>query len=123
MKTYPIYRSYGGASFAEYFALPEFVSKLLFELAYGSSFFSVELFFRGFLILALSRFLGKDVVYPMVYAYCILHFGKPMGETISSIFGGYILGVIALESRNIWGGVLIHAGIAILMDIAALMQL
>ncbi len=123
METYPLYKNTKGMSFSSFYNVSEFVPKVIFEFVYGLDFFSVELFFRGFLIFAFSRFLGKDVVYPMVYAYCFLHFGKPMGETISSIFGGYILGVIALNSRNIWGGVLIHAGIAVLMDIAALWQL
>ena len=52
-----------------------------------------------------------------------LHFGKPLGECISSVFGGYILGVIALYSRNIWGGVVLHMGVAALMELAAFSQL
>ncbi len=35
--------------------------------------------------------------------YVALHYGKPAGETISSFFGGYILGVLAYQSKNIWG--------------------
>jgi len=58
----------------------------------------------------------------MVAAYAVLHFGKPLGESIGSIFGGYILGIIALYSRNIWGGVFVHGGIALLMEIFAFLQ-
>ena len=42
----------------------------------------------------------------MAATYAALHFGKPMGETISSIFGGYILGVIALYNHSNWFQVL-----------------
>jgi len=45
-----------------------------------------------------------------------------LGEAISSFFGGFILGVHALEKRNIFGGIVIHVGIAYLMEIAAIWQ-
>jgi hypothetical protein len=54
--------------------------------------------------------------------YCTLHFGKPMGEAVSSVFGGYILGVVAYETRSIWGGVIVHIGIAWMMEIIAFAQ-
>ncbi len=92
-----------------------------YQLAYGLDFLTVELLFRGALVVGMSRLLGKESVLPMVAVYCILHFGKPLGEAISSIFGGYILGVIALYGRNIWGGVLIHVGVALLMEWAAIL--
>jgi hypothetical protein len=88
----------------------------LYELCYGSDFLSVELFFRGYLIFAFTRTLGPYVVLPMIATYCFLHFGKPISESISSVFGGYILGIISLNSRNIWGGVFIHVGVAWLME-------
>ena len=67
----------------------------------------------------MAQILGKHAVIPMVTIYCFLHFGKPTGEAISSIFGGYILGVIALYTRSIWGGILIHIGVARMMEAAA----
>jgi membrane protease YdiL (CAAX protease family) len=48
----------------------------------------------------------------MVAAYAVLHFGKPVGETISAVFGGYLLGVLAFYSKNIWGGALVHVTLA-----------
>ena len=68
----------------------------------------------------MEKYLGEYVVYPMVVAYAILHFGKPLGETIGSIAGGYILGVLAYKTRNIYGGIFIHMGIAFLMEMFAL---
>ena len=94
----------------------------IYELCYGSSFISVELIFRGFLIFAFTRTLGGYAVLPMVVTYAFLHFGKPLGETISSIFGGYVLGIISYNSRNIWGGVFIHLGVAWLMELFGWLQ-
>lgn len=89
----------------------------LFELSYGSDFLSVELFFRGFLILAFVRFAGKDAILPMACFYCTIHFGKPLGECISSYFGGILLGIVVYHTRTIYGGLLIHLGIAWLMEL------
>lgn len=94
---------------------------LLYELSYGSDFFTIELFFRGFLILAFVRFAGKDAILPMAAFYCAIHFGKPLGECISSYFGGTILGVVVYHTRSIWGGFMVHVGIAWMMELAGLL--
>ena len=91
--------------------------KLLYELSYGSDFVGIELFFRGFLILAFAKWVGKDAILPMALFYCTIHFGKPLGECISSFFGGLILGVVTYHTRTIWGGLLVHLGIAWLMEL------
>ena len=90
----------------------------IFELFYGLDFFSTEMFFRGFLVLAFVRWLGPAAILPMAVFYVTIHFGKPLGETISSFFGGYLLGIFAYYSRSIWGGVLVHIGLAWLMELA-----
>lgn len=120
---YPCYKRAGGAIFANYYGIDEVVCKVVYEFFYLSNFLCTELVFRGFLIIGLSRLFGKNVLLPMVAAYAVLHFGKPMGEAISSVFGGYILGVIALYSRNIWGGVFLHGGVAFLMEIFAFLRM
>lgn len=91
---------------------------LLYELSYGTDFFSIELFFRGFLVLAFVRFAGKDAILPMAAFYCSIHFGKPLFECISSYFGGIVLGVIVYRTQTIWGGLITHVGIAWLMEVA-----
>ncbi|MCA6079083.1 CPBP family intramembrane glutamic endopeptidase [Fulvivirga sedimenti] len=113
---YPRYLELGGTAFARRHEIPDWLNVLVYELAYGTDFISVEMFFRGFLIYGFVRYFGPYVVFPMIATYCFLHFGKPMTEAISSLFGGYILGVISLKSKTIWGGVLIHVGIAWLME-------
>ncbi len=91
--------------------------KLLFELSYGSDFIIIELFFRGFLILAFIKFAGKDAILPMACFYCTIHFGKPLGECISSYFGGMILGIVVYHTRSILGGLMVHLGIAWMMEL------
>ena len=92
-------------------------NKLLFELSYGTDFFSIELFFRGFLILAFMKWAGKEAILPMAVFYCTIHFGKPLGECISSYFGGLILGAITYNTQTIFGGLVVHLGIAWLMEL------
>lgn len=116
LDTYPTFRSFG---MEEQWNVATGWLAIPYEFFYGSAFLSVELFFRGFLVIGLARFMGKEAILPMVCVYAFLHFEKPMGEAISSVFGGYLLGIFAYYSRNIWGGVFIHAGIALLMEAVA----
>ncbi|MEQ1586783.1 MAG: CPBP family intramembrane glutamic endopeptidase [Cyclobacteriaceae bacterium] len=113
---YPIYKS---NSLAELWHWPAFTPALLFEIFYGADFLPVELLFRGFFVIGMAQILGKHSILPMVVVYCFLHFGKPAGEAVSSIFGGYVLGVIALYTQSIWGGIIIHVGVAWMMELAA----
>ena len=119
LRQYPMYNTSDGHL---YLGVPEWVTVLGYELAYGFDFITLEFLFRGFMILALVPLVGRRAVLAMATIYCFLHFGKPAGEAISSIFGGYILGVIALETRSIWGGVIVHLGIAWLMEIIGFIQ-
>ncbi|MBX2969337.1 MAG: CPBP family intramembrane metalloprotease [Cyclobacteriaceae bacterium] len=118
-KQYPMYESTQAHLFLQ---IPEWVTVALYETAYALNFVSIEFFYRGFLVIGMAVVLGRSAILPMASLYCFLHFGKPMPEAISSIFGGYILGVIALETRSIWGGILVHVGIAWTMELIAYLQ-
>lgn len=119
LRQYPMYKSSGAH---HYLDVPEWVTVTGYELAYAFDFVTVEFFFRGFLVIGLMSIMGRGAVLTMAVTYCFLHFGKPAGEAISSIFGGYILGVIAYETKSIWGGIVIHVGIALSMELAAYLQ-
>ncbi|MBS1655154.1 MAG: CPBP family intramembrane metalloprotease, partial [Bacteroidetes bacterium] len=82
--------------------------KVLYELSYGSDFLGIEIFFRGFLVLAFIKIAGKDAILPMACFYCTIHFGKPLGECISSYFGGMLLGIVVANTRSIYGGLMVH---------------
>lgn len=91
--------------------------KLLYELSYGTDFFTIEIFFRGFLILAFATWFGRDCILPMACFYFTIHFGKPVAECISSFFGGMILGIVIYNTRTIFGGLIVHLGIAWMMEL------
>jgi hypothetical protein len=97
-------------------ANPAWWYQFLFELSYGSDFFSIEFFFRGFLVIGFAKWVGKDAILPMACFYCTIHFGKPLGECISSYFGGLLLGIVSFHTRSIYGGLMVHLGIAWLME-------
>lgn len=115
LETYPRYTKIGisetSIGYSMYVAL--------YELVYGSDFVFTEFFFRGFIILAFARKFGHTAILPMCVYYITIHFGKPLGETISSFFGGLLLGVIAFRTKSIYGGVIVHLGIAFLMELFA----
>lgn len=104
--------------FIDYEVIAAWPYKLLYELSYGVDFLTIETFFRGFLVLAFARYAGKGAILPMAAFYCCIHFGKPLFECITSYFGGLILGVVVYHSRSIWGGLIVHLGIAWLMELA-----
>lgn len=90
----------------------------VYELCYGFDFISIEFFFRGFLILSLLQICGTHCIIPVACFYCSIHLGKPMGEAISSFWGGLLLGIVSYNTGSIWGGLIIHLGIAWMMELA-----
>ena len=109
---YPVYQRSGGDEFALQNDLSRFITIITFELAYAIDFFWVELFFRGFLVLAFTRWFGGHAVLIMVSTYVFAHYGKPLTEIIGSCFGAYILGILTYHTRSVWTGIVLHIGIA-----------
>ena len=108
--TYPFYKS----------AQRSWCDFLAWELLYGSSFLALEFFFRGFLLFGLSRAIGGYAIFVMAVPYCMIHFDKPIMEVLGAIFAGIALGTLAMATRSIWYGVLIHVSVAWTMDALAL---
>ncbi len=109
---YPFYR-YAGRSWLDF---------LLWELLYLSQFVFLEFFFRGFMLNALRPAIGANAIWVMCVPYLMIHFPKLWLEATGAILFGLFLGILALQSRSIWGGVLVHAGVALSMDVAALLR-
>jgi hypothetical protein len=109
-------------SFENAFGLPTWLNTALYETTYAIDFIKTELVFRGMLVIGMVNIMGRKAVLPMVAMYAAIHFGKPLGETISSIFGGYLLGALAYQTRHIWGGVIVHICIALTMEIMGFIQ-
>ncbi len=89
-------------------------------LCYATILFSTEFFFRGVLLFGLESRLQGLAVGVSVLPYCLIHAHKPMPEAFGSIVAGYVLGTLALKTRSIGGGVLVHCAVAIGMDTLAL---
>lgn len=90
------------------------------ELSYAAQFAGLELFFRGFLLFGAFRVLGPWAIPAMVLPYMALHFSKPELEALASIFAGIFLGIVALRTKSIVFGVVIHVGVAWTMDALAI---
>lgn len=94
----------------------------IWEVEYLFQFLALEFFFRGFLLHGLKHRFGYYAVFIMTIPYCMIHFGKPMAETLAAIVAGIALGTLSLKSKNIYLGFLIHISVAITMDLSALWQ-
>jgi membrane protease YdiL (CAAX protease family) len=95
---------------------------LVWELLYAGQFLALEFFFRGFLLQSLRRQLGVYAIFAAVVPYCMIHYGKPFLEANAAIVAGIVLGTLALRTRSIWCGFLVHVSVAISMDLTALIQ-
>jgi CAAX protease family protein len=89
---------------------------LIWEVAYVLQFVCLEFFFRGFLLFALQEKLGYLSVGVSLLPYGLLHFAKPFPEALGALVAGTVLGVVALRTRSILGGVLVHSTVAVTMD-------
>ena len=95
---------------------------LAWEVLYAWQFLSLEFFFRGWWLKTLKPMMGSHAIFAMVVPYCMIHYGKPFPETMGAIVAGILLGTLAMKTRSIWSGFLIHVSIAVAMDVAALLQ-
>lgn len=109
---YPFY-DLAGRSWLDFFA---------WEFLYLLQFACLEFFFRGYMVQTLRPHYGAAAIWIMVVPYLMIHFPKPWLEATGAIFFGLFLGMLALRSRSIWGGFFVHAGVAVSMDVASLIQ-
>ena len=91
---YPFYRLQPGEPF--------WPRLWIWEAAYTCQFFALEFFFRGFMVHGLRQRFGIYAIFVMTVPYCMIHFGKPMTETLAAIGAGIILGLMSLKTRSIW---------------------
>ena len=109
---YPFYRLQPGEPF--------WPRLWIWEIAYICQFFALEFFFRGFMVHGLRQRFGIYAIFVMTVPYCMIHFGKPMTETLAAIGAGIILGLMSLKTRSIWLGACLHVAVAMSMDFLAL---
>ncbi len=110
------------AHYSGCFGLANWQLVLPFELCYANDFLGVESMFRGAMVIGLARWLGPRAVLPMIVTYMSIHLGKPDLELMSSIIGGYLLGILAYQTKHMWGGLIVHLVIAMLFEALGMMH-
>lgn len=95
---------------------------IIWEFLYLVQFIAVEFLFRGFLLFPFCERYGAAGILFSVIPYCIIHLGKPVPEAVGAIVTGIVLGYLAWKSKSIWGGVILHGSIALLMDLLSLVS-
>jgi membrane protease YdiL (CAAX protease family) len=93
---------------------------LAWEAMYWVQFLSLELFFRGWMVGALRRAFGSAAIFVMALPYCMIHYGKPYLEAHGAIVAGVVLGSLAMRTRSIYAGFLLHITVAVSMDLLSL---
>ncbi|QDU93619.1 CPBP family intramembrane glutamic endopeptidase [Lignipirellula cremea] len=94
----------------------------IWQACYALQFVALEFFFRGYMLHGLRRRFGGYAILVMMVPYCMIHFGKPLRETLGAIGAGLILGFMSLKTRSIWLGAALHIAVALTMDFASLAQ-
>lgn len=93
---------------------------LAWEAIYFLQFLSLEAFFRGWMVGALRKSMGSAAIFAMAAPYCMIHYGKPYLEAHGAIVAGVVLGSLAMRTKSIYSGFLVHITVAFLMDLLAL---
>jgi membrane protease YdiL (CAAX protease family) len=93
---------------------------ILWETIYFAQFFGLEVFFRGWILGALRRTMGVGAIVAMTVPYCMIHYGKPYLEAHAAIVAGIVLGSLAMRTRSVYAGFLVHITVAGGMDLLAL---
>jgi uncharacterized protein len=109
---YPMYR----------YAAEDWRIFLIYECSYVLVFLSGEAFWRGFMVNGLAPRYGLYALPMMAIPYAMVHFGKPMSESIGAIITGFVLGYLALKHRSFWLGVALHSTIGVTMDVMCLLR-
>ncbi|HRP02451.1 MAG TPA: CPBP family intramembrane metalloprotease [Candidatus Kapabacteria bacterium] len=92
-----------------------FVYELMYVLLY---YIAWEFFFRGFLLFNLSeKFGATNAIIIQTISSCLIHLGKPAGETIGAIIVGVIFGYLAIRTRSFWYVFALHITLGVLTDL------
>jgi membrane protease YdiL (CAAX protease family) len=85
-------------------------------------FVCLEFFFRGYLLFGIEKRFGYNAIGVAALPYGVIHYGKPFPEALGAIVAGAVLGFLALRTRSIAGGAILHASVATSMDLLALFR-
>ncbi|MGD2028116.1 MAG: CPBP family intramembrane metalloprotease [Anaerolineales bacterium] len=92
-------------------AMQEYYEWLLGPQLPGYAFldlFGWEFIFRGWLLFGYAKKYGADALWLQSVPFALAHIGKPEVETLSTIFGGFLFGLVAWRSKSFLYAFLIH---------------
>ncbi len=89
---------------------------LRWQIVCALPFVSLEFFCRSYLLKALSHRFGSGGILVMLVPYGMIHFAKPVPETLGAIIAGRVLGTLAMRTRSIWGGPFMHRSVVLTID-------
>ncbi len=67
-----------------------------------------EFFWRGFGLFGLEPAIGRLAVFVPMIPFALAHLHKPEIETLTSIAGAIVLGIVVLKCRSIWPAFVVH---------------
>lgn len=67
-----------------------------------------EFIFRGWMLFGYKKEFGAHALWLQAVPFALMHLGKPELETMSTIFGGFVFGLIAWKTRSFLYPFLIH---------------
>ena len=89
----------------------------IWEFFYVMQFFSLESFFRGYLLFTLEKVAHPLIaIAVMTVPYAMIHVHKPLPEACGAIIAGLALGWLSLRYRSWIGGAMVHAFVAVTLD-------
>lgn len=89
----------------------------IWEFVYVMQFFSLESFFRGYLLFTLEKVNHSLIaIAVMTVPYAMIHVHKPLPEACGAIIAGLGLGWLSLKYRSWIGGAMVHALVAVTLD-------
>ena len=96
---------------------------LIWVAIYALYYLSFEFFYRGFILKGFAKEIGlKQAMWLQVIFSVMIHFGKPLAETIAAIPAGFGFGLLALKTRSLLYPILLHLIIGISTDIFSLLR-
>ncbi len=94
----------------------------VYEIINFFTYLSTEVFFRGVLVIGLSRFFGIKSIFISTFPYVLVHFGKPIPEIYGSLIAGIVLGYIAYKEKSILPTTLLHFSVAFSLELIRFIQ-
>lgn len=98
-------------------------SFIIFETAMLLYMLAWEFIWRGYMLFGLEEKFGLYSVLLQMLPFVILHNGKPVIETLGSIAGAVFLGLLALRTRSVFYGVIVHYGVILSIDFISILRL